>query len=104
MAFSVSYSLAFLSLIFLFSSTIFLSFASWGTEALRLMGNPSSSISSLISKDLFDIIFLFKDSKACPAKNFYTYNSFITASEGFPNFGTIGSLTERKHEIASFLA
>lgn len=90
MAFSASYSLALLSF-------ILFSFTSWGTEA---RGFP---ISSLISKELFDTIFLHKDNNACPAKNFYTYDSFIKASRCFPRFGSTGSLTTRKREIAAFL-
>ncbi|XP_075642528.1 chitinase 10 [Castanea sativa] len=90
MAFSASYSLALLSF-------ILFSFTSWGTEA---RGFP---ISSLISKELYDTIFLHKDNNACPAKNFYTYDSFIKASRCFPRFGNTGSLTTRKREIAAFL-
>ena len=58
---------------------------------------------SLISKELFDTIFLHKDDDACPVKNFYTYGSFINASSCFPKFGRTGSLTKRKREIAAFL-
>ncbi|CAN6569814.1 unnamed protein product [Malus baccata var. baccata] len=61
-------------------------------------------ISSLISKKLFHTLFLHKDDMACPAKDFYTYHSFIKASKSFPGFGTTGSLTTRKSEIAAFLA
>ena len=70
------------------------------------MGYPSSEISpvsSLISKELFDTIFLHKDDDACPAKNFYTYDPFINASGCFPKFCRTGSLTKRKREIAAFL-
>ncbi|KAG4983270.1 hypothetical protein JHK87_028019 [Glycine soja] len=45
-----------------------------------------------------------KDNNACPARNFYTYDSFINASKRFPRFGTTGSPTMRKREIAAFLA
>ena len=58
---------------------------------------------SLISKELFDTIFLHKDDDACPVKNFYTCGSFINASSCFPKFGRTGSLTKRKREIAAFL-
>ncbi|KAL5138533.1 Chitinase 10 [Glycine soja] len=44
------------------------------------------------------------DNNACPARNFYTYDSFINASKRFPRFGTTGSPTTRKREIAAFLA
>ncbi|KAL2535197.1 Chitinase family protein [Forsythia ovata] len=62
------------------------------------------SISSLVSKELYDSIFLHKDDTACPAKDFYTYESFIKASRYFPRFGNTGHLATRKREIAAFLA
>ncbi|KAL6285001.1 hypothetical protein ACE6H2_009391 [Prunus campanulata] len=89
----------FLSLFTLFCLSI--SNASWGAEAARESCRP---ISSLINKDLFHTMFLHKDDAACPAKDFYAYNSFIEASKSFPGFGTTGSLTTRKREIAAFLA
>ncbi|PIN20105.1 putative chitinase [Handroanthus impetiginosus] len=64
----------------------------------------ASSISSLVSRQLFDSIFLHKDDPACPAKDFYTYDSFVQATRRFPAFGNTGSLTTRKREIAAFLA
>lgn len=75
--------------------------ASFGAEAWN---SPIIPISSLISKRLFDTIFLHKDDNACPAKDFYTYESFILASKSFPEFGTTGCLATRKREIAAFLA
>lgn len=88
-------SFSFLSLL-LFSSTLFL--------FLRVESWYSPTISSLISKNLFDSIFLHKDDPACPAKSFYPYQSFIEASKSFPQFGTTGCLATRKREIAAFLA
>ncbi|KAJ6972706.1 hypothetical protein NC653_033110 [Populus alba x Populus x berolinensis] len=87
---------AFLSFVFY---TIFLSFGSYKAEARRF-----NDISSLVSKGLFDSIFLHKDNNACPAKGFYTYNSFIQASRCFPQFGRTGSSITRKREVAAFLA
>ncbi|KAJ6343844.1 hypothetical protein OIU76_005567 [Salix suchowensis] len=86
----------FLSFIFF---TIFLSFGSYKAEARRYSG-----ISSLVSRGLFDSIFLHKDNIACPAKDFYTYSSFIQASRFFPQFGRTGSSIARKREVAAFLA
>lgn len=83
---------------FFFCSAL-LSFASYEAEARRCI-----SVSSILSKDLFDSIFIHKDDSACPAKDFFTYNSFIQASKCFPKFGTTGSLATRKREIAAFLA
>ncbi|XP_057422775.1 chitinase 10 [Lotus japonicus] len=86
---------------FIFCFTILLHSSSFGAEARY---SPITPISSLISKSLFDSIFLHKDDSACPAKNFYTYESYIQASKCFPAFGATGSLTTRKREIAAFLA
>lgn len=66
--------------------------------------NPQIVISSLITQKLFDSIFLHKDDTVCPANNFYTYSSFIKATECFPRFGNDGSILTRKREIAAFLA
>ncbi|XP_038682379.1 chitinase 10 [Tripterygium wilfordii] len=60
-------------------------------------------ISSLVTKDLYEAIFLHRDNAACPAKGFYTYDSFIRAAKSFPKFGNTGSLETRKREIAAFL-
>jgi len=76
----------------------FLFCMSLGAEARRL------PVSSVVSEELFDSIFLHKDNAACPAKNFYTYDSFIMASRSFPRFGSSGSLITRKREVAAFLA
>ncbi|KAI4301599.1 hypothetical protein L6164_034861 [Bauhinia variegata] len=87
--------------LFLSSFLFCLYFASLGGEAR--VSYTRSSISSLISKKLYDSIFLHKDDNACPAKDFYTYESFIEASKHFPGFGTTGCLSTRKREIAAFL-
>ncbi|KAJ1425592.1 Lysozyme-like domain superfamily [Sesbania bispinosa] len=86
---------------FLFCYTVLFHSSSLGAEA---RSSPNTPISSLISENLFDSIFLHKDDSACPAKNFYTYDTFIEASKRFPEFGTTGSLTTRQREIAAFLA
>ncbi|KAI3417874.1 Glyco_hydro_19_cat domain-containing protein [Psidium guajava] len=62
------------------------------------------SIASLITRQLFDAIFLHKDDAACPAKGFYTYDSFVRAASCFPEFGRTGSASTRKREVAAFLA
>ncbi|XWS76736.1 hypothetical protein CRYUN_Cryun01aG0203400 [Craigia yunnanensis] len=79
--------------------SILLSFASNGVEARSL-----PPISHLISEDLFDSIFLHKDDNACPARNFYTYDSFIQATKRYSKFGNTGNLVISKSEIAAFLA
>lgn len=77
---------------------VLISFVPTGTEAGR------NGISPLISEKFYNSIFLHKDDSACPAKNFYTYQSFTQATACFPEFGRRGSPTTRKREIAAFLA
>ncbi|KAL5981708.1 hypothetical protein ACLOJK_015771 [Asimina triloba] len=81
----------------LFSCLSLLAFIQ-GTEAYF------SSVPALVPEKLFNQIFLHKDDNACPAKDFYTYSSFIQAAQRFPKFGSVGSLHTRKREIAAFLA
>ncbi|KAJ0052020.1 hypothetical protein Pint_00753 [Pistacia integerrima] len=82
-------------------SPLFLSFF---VSMLLCLEARTLPISSLVSKDLFDSMFLHKDDNACPARNFYTYDIFLKATRCFPQFGNTGSLTVRKREIAAFLA
>ncbi|KAM7274984.1 hypothetical protein ACFE04_016850 [Oxalis oulophora] len=62
-----------------------------------------SQISSLITEDLYNNIFLHRNDSACPAKYFYPYDAFIKATQCFPKFGSVGSWDVRKREIAAFL-
>ncbi|KAG6412601.1 hypothetical protein SASPL_125284 [Salvia splendens] len=65
----------------------------------------SSAVGSpVVSRQLFNSIFLHKDDAACPAKDFYTYDSFMQATRCFPRFGRTGSLSTRRREVAAFLA
>ncbi|GLJ32031.1 hypothetical protein SUGI_0645090 [Cryptomeria japonica] len=61
-------------------------------------------LKSIISKKLFDQIFLHRNDNACPANGFYTYKSFITAARSYPQFANTGNLTTCKREVAAFLA
>lgn len=61
-----------------------------------------SDVSSIVSEDLYNSMFLHKDDAACPAKGFYPYSAFITAARRFPKFGTTGDLDTRKREVAAF--
>lgn len=83
-------------------SLTFISILSF-SSLLFLCGN-GFPISYLVSEKLFNSIFLHKDDTACPAKDFYSYSSFIEASKRFPKFGNAGSLSTRRREIAAFLA
>jgi basic endochitinase B len=41
---------------------------------------------------------------ACTGAGFFTYSAFTEAAAAFPSFGTAGTATENKREIAAFLA
>ncbi|XP_020213678.1 chitinase 10 [Cajanus cajan] len=88
---------------FSFLFTLFISSIALVSSA-AFGGQAWTPVSSLITKTLFDTFFLHKDDTACPAKDFYTYDSFIRASKLFPAFGSTGCLATRKREIAAFLA
>ncbi|GLJ06609.1 hypothetical protein SUGI_0042970 [Cryptomeria japonica] len=66
---------------------------------------PSPSIESIVTKDFFNRI---KSGipATCKGKSFYTYEGFISAAKAkvFSGFGTTGSLTVRKRELAAFFA
>ncbi|XP_074284942.1 endochitinase-like [Silene latifolia] len=63
---------------------------------------PPTSLSQIITSDLFNQFLKHRNDNACPAKGFYTYNAFITAARSFPSFGSTGDNTVRKREIAAF--
>ncbi|XP_039136058.1 chitinase 10-like [Dioscorea cayenensis subsp. rotundata] len=73
-------------------------------EAARLPYGHAAHISSIISEELYNKMFLHKDDNACPAKGFYPYASFIKATRCFPKFGNTGDLNTTKREVAAFLA
>eukprot|EP01018_Ginkgo_biloba_P011146 Gb_03376 [translate_table: standard] len=64
----------------------------------------NDGMESIISETLFDQIFLHRNDTACPARGFYTHESFIRAARSYPKFGNTGDLSIRKKEIAAFLA
>ncbi|KAM7276692.1 hypothetical protein ACFE04_018558 [Oxalis oulophora] len=67
------------------------------------LARPQSISSILITRKLYNDVFPHKDDNACPAKDFYTYESFIKATKYFPKFGNTGCMDTRKKEIAAFL-
>lgn len=65
--------------------------------------SPGVGVASLISRPLFDDMLKHRNDAACPARNFYTYDAFISAANSFAGFGNTGDLDTRKREIAAFL-
>ncbi|URD92628.1 Chitinase class I [Musa troglodytarum] len=61
------------------------------------------SLASLITSSLFDRMLKHRDDAACPAKGFYTYDSFVAAAAAFHGFATTGDADTRKREVAAFL-
>ncbi|XP_057964809.1 chitinase 10 [Malania oleifera] len=60
--------------------------------------------SCVISREMFNAIFLHKDDVACPARGFYSYESFVAACRDFPAFAGVGTIWIRRREVAAFLA
>ena len=77
-----------------------------GVAAARYGYGPGrcSPVAALVSEQLYNSLFLHKDDPACPAKDFYTYASFVSAARTFPEFAATGDLRTRKRELAAFLA
>ncbi|CAH2072087.1 unnamed protein product, partial [Thlaspi arvense] len=73
------------------------------TEARKHSIKPAP-ITRLVSRSLYDSIFIHKENNACPAKGFYTYEAFVEATRRFPRFGSVGTSTTRRREVAAFLA
>ncbi|XP_042453677.1 chitinase 2-like [Zingiber officinale] len=59
--------------------------------------SPGGGVADIINATLFEEMLKNRDNDGCPAKGFYTYNSFT-------GFGTTGYMETRKREIAAFLA
>lgn len=64
---------------------------------------PTGPIADLISKEMFEEMFKYKDDSRCHAVGFFTYNAFIAAANAFPEFGNVGDDETRLREIAAFL-
>ncbi|XP_009587826.1 endochitinase-like [Nicotiana tomentosiformis] len=61
-------------------------------------------ITEIISSELFDKLLLHRNHNDCLAKGFYKYDAFVQVARNFTGFGTTGSITDRKREVAAFLA
>lgn len=63
----------------------------------------ASSIESLVSRAMFEQIFLHRGTAPCRG-GFYTYDAFVQAAREFPRFASEGTDEQRKREVAAFLA
>ena len=64
--------------------------------------SSSSGVSAIITSSIFNQ-FLPQRSSA-PASGFYTYAAFLAAASAYSGFGTSGSSTVQKRELAAFFA
>ncbi|GMN20347.1 hypothetical protein TIFTF001_041488 [Ficus carica] len=71
-------------------------------SSLRNTNNNIASVQKIISESVFNE--MFKHTKDCPSKGFYSYDAFITAAASFPGFCSTGDAANRKRELAAFLA
>nr|AHX74093.1 putative chitodextrinase [Eucommia ulmoides] len=65
---------------------------------------PGGDITSLITRDTFNNMLRHSNDAACPARNFYTYDAFISAARSFAGFATTGDSSVRGRELAAFFA
>jgi len=63
----------------------------------------SSRIKKLFTKTMFNDFFPNIDNVNCSGKDFFSYDSFITATESFPDFANSGDDDVDALEIAAFL-
>ncbi|CAH8356730.1 unnamed protein product [Eruca vesicaria subsp. sativa] len=64
--------------------------------------DPTGGLTDIISRSQFDEMLKHRNDDACPARGFYTYNSFIIAAKTFPSFANTGDTDARKRELAAF--
>ena len=64
--------------------------------------STGSGVSAIITSSIFNQ-FLPQRSSA-PASGFYTYAAFLAAASAYSGFGTSGSSTVQKRELAAFFA
>ncbi|KAE8716930.1 Endochitinase 1 [Hibiscus syriacus] len=61
------------------------------------------ALGEIITKEMFEAMFPYRNSASCFAVGFYTYNSFIAAAKSYPAFAATGDEETRKREVAAFL-
>ncbi|GMI74427.1 PATHOGENESIS-RELATED 3, basic chitinase [Hibiscus trionum] len=61
------------------------------------------ALGKIISREMFEEMFPFRNDHRCHAVNFYTYEAFIAAAKSFPDFAATGNYETRKREVAAFL-
>lgn len=66
-------------------------------------GGATSSLSTIVSRALFDELFLHRATAPCRGA-FYTYDAFVRAAAQWPQFAGEGSDEVRRREVAAFLA
>lgn len=86
---SFASSLSILCLLYLFFSSSSFQAASAG------QAGGGSSVADYLTEDLFEAILKNRNDPICPARGFYTYESFLEAAKNFSDFGTTGDQEER---------
>lgn len=64
----------------------------------------SGSVSDIITSGIFDQFLSQRSASGCPSNGFYTYAAFVSAAASQNGFGTTGSSTVAKRELAAFFA
>ena len=81
---------------------LYLCFSSSFQAASAGQAGGGSSVADYLTEDLFEAILKNRNDPICPARGFYTYESFLEAAKNFSDFGTTGDQETRKREIAAF--
>ncbi|GMI74431.1 PATHOGENESIS-RELATED 3, basic chitinase [Hibiscus trionum] len=62
-----------------------------------------ATLGDIISREMFETMFPYRNDPRCHAVNFYTYEAFIAAAKSYPAFAATGDDETRKREVAAFL-
>ncbi|GMI74434.1 PATHOGENESIS-RELATED 3, basic chitinase [Hibiscus trionum] len=62
-----------------------------------------ATLGDIISREMFETMFPYRNDPRCHAVNFYTYEAFIAAAKSYPAFAATGNDETRKREVAAFL-
>ncbi len=66
--------------------------------------SAGSGLASLLSADLFSQMFPNRYASGCNGASLFTYAGLLQAAASFPDFAAEGSDTDRRRELAAFLA
>jgi hypothetical protein len=78
-----------------------------GASSATLASSSAATLADVLDAYTFSTLFTKRTQDSCRAHGadtLYTYANFLEAARKFPDFATTGTQTQRKLEVASFLA